>query len=160
MERFIRTCLTQNTETETWGRFHSRQSDSFCRSNWFLPEMTRDHKTCFRVGHFRGQMHFSRKKCDGILELKCIFINEKWVRNDHQNCWSFSGHSELSVALKINLTKGCIWPMTMKPPSGCRITEHMGPLFHHPSTKTVKKIKSSHDSKPTYEQVLMEFDHL
>ena len=28
------------------------------------------------------------------------------MRNDHQNCWSFSGHSELSVALKINLTNG------------------------------------------------------
>ena len=38
------------------GRFYSRRSDTFCRSNSLLPKMTDDYKTCFRVGHFGGQM--------------------------------------------------------------------------------------------------------
>ena len=42
--------------THNRGRFNSRRSDSFCRSNSFLPEMTNDYWTCFRVGHFGGQM--------------------------------------------------------------------------------------------------------
>ena len=65
--------MTDDCETSLRGRFHSRRSNSFCRSNSFLPEISSNCETCFRVGHFLGQIHFSRKKCDVILELKCIF---------------------------------------------------------------------------------------
>ena len=107
----------QNDRPFCWGRFHSRRSDSFCRSNSFLPEISSDCETCFRVGHFGGQRHFSRKKCDVILELKFIFTNKKWLRNDQQNGRSFCGHSEMNITPKINLTEGSIWPTTVKRPS-------------------------------------------
>ena len=49
-------CHIDITGCPSRGRFHSRRSDSFCRSNSFLPEISSDCETCFRVGHFGGQM--------------------------------------------------------------------------------------------------------
>ena len=47
----------RNIQSSYRGRFHSRRSDSFCRSNLFLSEVSSDYETYnFRVNHFEGQM--------------------------------------------------------------------------------------------------------
>ena len=94
-----------------------REVTSVSRSNWFLPEICNKNETCIRVGHFGGLMHFSRKKCDSLSELMCIFTNTKWLRNDQKNGRLCCRHSWMIIAPKINLTEGSIWPTTMKPPS-------------------------------------------